>query len=176
MSSFCASFSERLPELETPWPRLSFGRKEMRLTSGWRPTEPSRPASSGLWLFCSYRLAPSVHAGRTRVSAALDRSDLAFSVTALAHRLSKWLLRQSVQASRRSPLVDASEPSSSAWRFRLPSSGGRWDWTCAPPNYYPEKETRNSGNFGKDAPCRVKGGEPQPSFVCSLIAGPNLRN
>jgi len=23
---------------------------------------------------------------------------------------------------------------------------------------------------------RVKGGEPQPSFVCSLIAGPNLRN
>jgi len=65
MSSFCASFSERLPELETPWPRLSFGRKGLRLTSGWRPTGPSRPAFSGLWLFCSYRLAPQVQqAGR----------------------------------------------------------------------------------------------------------------
>src|SRR6266850_4490321 len=107
MSSFCASFSERLPELETPWPRLSFGRKGMRLTSGWRPTEPSRLAFSGLWLFCSYRLAPQVYTGRTRISTALDRSDFAFSVTTLADGLSQCLLRQSVQAWRRSPLVDA---------------------------------------------------------------------
>ena len=152
MSSFCASFSERLPELETPWPRLSFDRKGMRLTSGWRPTEPSRPAFSGLLLFCSYRLAPQVHTGGTRVSAALDRSDLAFSVTALAHGLSKWLLRQSVQASRRSPLVDASEPGSSAWRYRLPSNGGRWSLACAPPNCAPTRKTEKSGKVPMTRP------------------------
>ena len=52
-----------------------------------------------------------IHTGLPCVSGALDRF-LAFSVTALARGLSRWLPRQSVQASRRSPLEDASESGS----------------------------------------------------------------
>ena len=68
----------------------------------------------GLGGFAHARLARSNLYRPARVSAAHDRFDLAFSVTAFARGLSRWLPRQSVQASRRSPLVDASEPSSSA--------------------------------------------------------------
>jgi hypothetical protein len=38
--------------------------------------------------------------------------------------------------------VDASEPGSSAWRYRLPSSGGRWNWAWVSPNCGPDEENR----------------------------------
>ena len=116
------------------------------------------------------RLASSNPFRPPRVRAALHRLDLAFSVTALAHGLSKWLLREIVQASRRSPLVDTSEPGSSVVCRPAAKRGiGHVFLQTAVP-------TRKTGNSGKvptkmDKATKVRESLMRPVVKLGIAAG-----